>query len=101
MDKDPFCVEQPRVLCPEATRAGGVGRTTDSLGGAPAQLVVVVIDAVESADEEQRLGLTAVSRESLRVAPGDLAAEPTRGELADQDRVATVAGGVKGLPGGA
>ena len=35
------------------------------------------------------------------MAPGDLAAEPTCGELADQDRVATVAGGVKGLPGGA
>ena len=95
---EPGGVEQRRVLPAEAARARGCRRAAQRPSGVPAELAVVRVDAVQRAQELQRLGLPEVPRKSLGMSGAGAAAQSERRELADQDRVVPVSGRLERVP---
>ena len=91
-------LEQRRVLAPEAARAGGGRGAPDRPRPASAQLPIARVDAVQRAQELQRLGLSEVPGQSLGMAGARAAAQSERRELADQDRVVSVPGRLERVP---
>jgi hypothetical protein len=93
-------VEENRIAGPKASRPSGAGGTTACRGVPTAQRPVPGTEAIQRANELQRLGLSVITGQPLRMLSVHWAGLALGGQLTDKDRVVVVAGLLQTGPAG-